>query len=196
LREQKEGEMSGFQRLRILVAAGTALARSDLRTQLGHLGHLIVAHTGSGREAVCLTRRLSPDLAAIDIELPDISGLETSRRISIERLCPIILLSPSSDPVWVREACSISAIQAFLVKPVYEENLEPVIELAVARSNQLEELSQLSRWTAEIVAPAKLRQEAENLSVRQHESLGQVRERSQQEARARRASLEGVAKTV
>ncbi len=185
--------MAESDRSRILIAAGDARARSHLWAQLSHLGHLVVAQTGSGREAVSLARRLSLDLAVIDMELPDISGLETSRRIGMEALCPIILLSASSDPVWVREACSISAIQAFLIKPVYEENLEPVIQLAVARYGQLEELSQASQWTAEMVALVPLRQAAEHLSVRQHDSLNRAREWILHKARVRRASLEGMA---
>jgi AmiR/NasT family two-component response regulator len=183
-------------RSRILIAAGDAHARSHLCTQVSHLGHLVVAHTGSGREAGSLTRRLCPDLAIIDIELPDISGLETSRRIDVEGLCPIILLSASSDPARVREACSVSAIQAFLIRPVDEANLEPVIELAVARYGQFVELSQLSRWKAGMEARATLQQAAECLAVRQHWSLDQAREWILQEARAKRASLDRVARTV
>jgi len=147
--------LSELERTKILVAAGNVEERSDLCGRLGRLGHLVVAQTGSGREAVCLTRRLVPDLAIIDIDLPDICGLEASRQIDAEGLCPILLLNASGDPAAVREACSVSAIQVFLVKPVREGDLDPVIGLAVARYRRMETLSQLSRriqlqWRREV----------------------------------------------
>jgi AmiR/NasT family two-component response regulator len=185
--------MAVSDRSRIVIAAGDAQARSHLCAQLSHLGHLVVAHTGSGREALPLIRQVSPDLAIIDVELPDIGGLETSRRIDAEELCPIVLLSASSDSAYIREACSISAIQAFLVKPVYEENLGPVLQLAVARFDQLAELSRLSRRKAGIEGQAALHLAAEHLTIRQHWSLDQAREWILQEARAKRASPDRIA---
>jgi response regulator NasT len=86
----------------------------------------------------------------MDVELSDIGGLEASRQIDNKGLCPIILLSASGDLTLVREACSISAVQTFLVKPVCEENLQPAIGLAIARHSQMEELAQLSRRKAEL----------------------------------------------
>lgn len=41
----------------------------------------VVAHTGSGREAVQLCRQHKPDVVVLDYSLPDLDGLETTRHI-------------------------------------------------------------------------------------------------------------------
>lgn len=126
--------------LRVLVADGNPLAMFSLRAQLSTLGYLVVAEAADGREAVSLARQLCPDVVVMDIELPNMDGLEASRHIDQEGLCPVVLLNEYSKVEWVREACSLSAVQAYLVKPVHERDLEPVIELALARFQQIERL--------------------------------------------------------
>jgi response regulator NasT len=79
-------------------------------------------------------------VVVIDIELPNVDGLEASRHIDQERLCPVVLLSQYSRVEWVRQACSIPAVQAYLIRPVRERDLEPVIDLAFARFQQIERL--------------------------------------------------------
>ena len=64
--------------------------------------------------------------------------LEASKHIDQEALCPVILLCECSKSEWVQEACSLSAVQAYLVKPVSERNLEPAIELALAHFKRFE----------------------------------------------------------
>lgn len=137
--------MSRPDRVKILIASGDAQFRSHLRAQLNNLGHLVVAETCSGREVLSLVKDLHPGLVIVDVELPDMSGLEVSRQIDVGRRIPVLLLGAFSDPVWVREACSISVIQAYLVKPVDGQDLEPAISLGVARFEQIERLRQLAR---------------------------------------------------
>ena len=126
--------------LRVLVAAGNPLAMFSLRAQLSTLGYLVVAEAADGREAVSLARQLCPDVVVMDIELPNMDGLEASKHIDQEGLCPVVLLSENSNAEWVREACSLSAVQAYLIKPVHERDLEPAVELALARFQQIARL--------------------------------------------------------
>jgi AmiR/NasT family two-component response regulator len=55
-----------------------------------------------------------------------------------EALCSVVLLCECSKAEWIQEACSLLAVQAYLVKPVSEQNLEPAIELALARYRYFE----------------------------------------------------------
>ena len=133
--------------VRVLVADCNPLTVSHLRAQLSILGYLVVAETTDAREAVSLARQLCPDVVVMNIEMTDMDGLEASRHIDQESLCPIVLLCECSKAEWIQEACSLLAVKAYLVKPVSEQNLEPAIELALARSRHFE-LSQLSASVA------------------------------------------------
>ena len=123
---------------RVLIADGDPLAMSRLRVQLSILGYLVVAEAADGREAVSLARQLCPDVVVIKIEMPCMDGLEASKHIDREGLCPVILLCECSKSEWVQEACSLFAVQAYLVEPVSEHNLEPAIELALAHFKRFE----------------------------------------------------------
>jgi response regulator NasT len=107
---------------------------------LTDLGYVVVAEARDGQEAVSLARQLHPDLVLMDIKMPNMDGLEASRQIDRERICPIVLLSAYSDRTLVQRACSLSAVQAYLVKPATARDLEPVIELAVHRFQRLKRL--------------------------------------------------------
>ena len=74
-------------------------------------------------------------LAAINSVL---NKRKASRQIDLEGICPIVLLSAYSDRSRVRQACSLSVVQAYLVKPVTARDLEPAIELALHCCQQLE----------------------------------------------------------
>ena len=132
--------MSKVHGLRIVIADDDPGLRSYLSTLLTDLGYVVVAEARDGQEAVSITKQLRPDLVLMDIKMPNIDGLEASRQIDLEGNCPIVLLSAYSDRTLVRRACSLSAVQAYLVKPVTAPNLEPAVELAVHRFQRLKRL--------------------------------------------------------
>ena len=59
-----------------------------------------LAEVGSGEDALALIDRLRPDLVLLDVSLPGIDGLETSRRLTEVRPPPlVVLISADDDPV-------------------------------------------------------------------------------------------------
>jgi two-component system, response regulator PdtaR len=123
---------------RVLIADDDPPSLSLLRHQLSVLGYLVVAEAADGREAVSLARQLCPDVIVLKLEMPNMDGLQASKYIDQEGLCPVILLCDCNKSEWVQEACSLLAVQAYLVKPVSERNLEPAVELALARFKRFE----------------------------------------------------------
>jgi response regulator NasT len=104
------------------------------------LGYRVVAEAAGGRETISLARQLHPDLVLMDVKTPNVDGLEAAKQIDRPRICPIVLLTAHSDRALVRRACSLSAILAYLVKPVTARDLEPAIELAVHHFQRIREL--------------------------------------------------------
>ena len=73
--------MTGL-RTRVLLADDHAVVRDGLRALLEHVGDFeIVGVAGNGRDAVAEAQRLSPDVVVMDIAMPELDGIEATRRI-------------------------------------------------------------------------------------------------------------------
>src|SRR3979411_2167264 len=72
----------GTKRLRILVADDHELVRRGIREQLrARRGWIIVGEAMNGREAVEKASKLKPDVAIVDVSMPDLDGLQATRQI-------------------------------------------------------------------------------------------------------------------
>lgn len=119
--------------LRILIVDGDLPGLSDLRAQLSGLGYLVAAETADMEEALRLAQQLCPDAIVMNLGRLGLEELEACLDVDREELCPIVLLSESSNEELIRKACSLLAVESYLAQPVSERNLEPAIELAMAR---------------------------------------------------------------
>lgn len=125
---------------RVVIAEDEAIIRLDLRETLEEEGYEVVAETGRGDSAVDLVREHRPDLAIFDIKMPGIDGLEASRRVSAEKLCPVVLLTAFSQREIVEQARDAGAL-AYIVKPFQKSDLVPAIEVALGRFRELQLLA-------------------------------------------------------
>ncbi|MDY5717637.1 MAG: response regulator [Selenomonas sp.] len=146
--------------LRLVIADNESIIRLDLREMLEDAGHEIVGEAVNGRKAVELTRMHRPDLVIMDIKMPEMDGITAARKISEEKIAPVLLLTAFSQPEIVEQAKD-SGVLGYLVKPVQESNLFPAIEIALSRWQEMQgleaELDKLkdSLETRKIVARAK-----------------------------------------
>lgn len=115
--------------VRILLADDHTVMRCGLRVLLErHPGFVVVAEAGDGREAVERAEAQSPDVAVIDIAMPNLNGIEAARQINAK--CPnvaIIILSMHSDESYVLRALKAGA-RGYLLKDAPEPDLIRAIE--------------------------------------------------------------------
>jgi DNA-binding NarL/FixJ family response regulator len=85
--------------LRLVLVDDHALVRAGLRALLGEMpGVSVVAEAGDGREALQLIREHKPDIALLDISLPELNGLEVAARVAKEHPATrVIILSMHGD---------------------------------------------------------------------------------------------------
>jgi response regulator NasT len=125
--------------LRIAVADDELDMRDYFKKSLARLGHQVVAVSQNGRDLVEQCKAQHPDLVITDIKMPDMDGIDAAAQIYRERPTPVILVSAYHDPELIARAGS-DHILGYLVKPIEQADLEPVIALAMCRFEQLEAL--------------------------------------------------------
>lgn len=109
---------------RLVIADDHELARAGLRTMLiGQHGIELLAEAKNGREALEFCRRLQPDLALIDVRMPDMDGLATCRSIKQEvPATNVILVTMHENPHYLLEALRAGA-SAYVLKDVTQREL-------------------------------------------------------------------------
>jgi response regulator NasT len=127
--------------LRIAIADDEPDMREYFQKSLARLGHKVVAVAADGRELVAQCRTQAPDLVITDIKMPDMDGIDAATQIYRERPVPVILVSAYHD-AGLLERAGADHILGYLVKPIKQADLEPVIALSMRRFAQFEELRQ------------------------------------------------------
>jgi DNA-binding NarL/FixJ family response regulator len=119
--------------IRILLADDHALVRAGIRALLQKIaGVQVIAEAENGLEALELIKKTQPDIALLDIAMPELDGLAAAARVTKE--CPlvrVIMLSMHSDQEYVLRALRAGA-KGYLLKGARISELELAIT-AVAR---------------------------------------------------------------
>lgn len=125
--------------LRIIIADDEPIIRLDLRRTLENMGHVVIGEAGDGAQAVEITRELKPDIAIMDIKMPEMDGIDAAKVVSTEGIAPVLLLTAYSQRDLVERARD-AGVFAYLVKPFKEADLMPAIEIAIARYEEFMEI--------------------------------------------------------
>jgi len=116
---------------RVVIADDQMLVRSGFRLILNSAGIPVVAEAADGKEAVALAVMHRPDVVLMDIRMPEMDGLEATRRILASQDPPdvrIIILTTFDLDQYVYTALSAGA-SGFLLKDVSPEHLIGAVRL-------------------------------------------------------------------
>ena len=106
---------------RVLTVEDDPIVRADLRLILEDHGFDVCADARDGVEAVDLAREHRPDLILIDLNLPQLDGVEATRRIMDEREVPIVAFTGYAGDS-IDRAVEAGAV-AHITKPFIEAEL-------------------------------------------------------------------------
>lgn len=120
-------------KIRILLADDHTVVRQGFRLILSAQPDMeIVGEAGNGREAVELAEKLHPDLVVMDVAMPELNGIEATRRLaSSAPRTRVLALSMHKDSVYVREILRAGA-RGYLLKDSIDSDLLAAVR-AVAR---------------------------------------------------------------
>ncbi len=118
----------------VVVADDQALVRGGFRMILSAAGIPVVAEAADGFQAVEAVLKHQPDVVLMDIRMPEMDGLEATRRILAApagRSCRIIILTTFDIDHYVYAALTAGA-SGFLLKDVSPEQLVAAVRLVQA----------------------------------------------------------------
>lgn len=121
--------------MKILIVDDHPIVRAGLRRLLGPELAAEVQEAASGKEALSVFRRQRPDLVILDLNLPDIGGLEIIARLKIvDPEARILVLSMHDDPIHVMRALQAGAAGYVSKNIPPDELLEAVRRVARGRT--------------------------------------------------------------
>src|SRR6202051_1079421 len=126
---------SGTKRLRILVADDHELVRRGIRDSLrARRGWTVVGEAINGREAVEKANRLKPDIAILDISMPDLDGLQATRRIrEIVPSTKVVVLTMHDSDQMVRRVLDAGALGYVLKSDLATQLVKAVKQVSAGK---------------------------------------------------------------
>ena len=119
--------------IRVLLADDQALVRSGFQMILSAQPEIeVVGEAESGRQAIDLANRLAPDVILMDVRMPNVDGLEATRRlVELGTTARIVILTTFDLDEYVYAAIRAGA-SGFLLKDVRPQQLVEAIEVVAA----------------------------------------------------------------
>ena len=124
-------EAASQEEVSVLIADDQALVRAGFRSILeSQPGITVVGEASDGRNAIDIARKRQPSVVLMDIKMPDIDGLEATRRIVAEQAgeTAILMLTTFDLNEYIYEAMRAGA-SGFLLKDVRPEDLVAAVRV-------------------------------------------------------------------
>ncbi|MCX6361697.1 MAG: response regulator [Armatimonadetes bacterium] len=118
--------------LRVLVVEDEGLVAVMVGRMLQRLGHSVVGYAPDGAAALTMAAQHRPDLVLMDVDLPEMDGIEVTRRLTESAPTPVVVLTAHQSTELVQRAAA-AGVGAYLTKPPSEQALAQAIPITLAR---------------------------------------------------------------
>ncbi len=181
--------------LRVIIADDEAVIRMGLKVMVTSLGHTVIDTAANGQEALEKTRALKPDLLLLDIKMPGQDGLAVAETLAVEMPLPIIMLTAYTEKALIERAAN-AAVMGYLVKPIHEAKLQPLIEVALARFAAMQQAAREAYKLRSQLEAREVLEAAKKVLMTTGLSEAEAYNRLQLAAREKRCSMRQVAEAV
>jgi two-component system response regulator NreC len=110
--------------IKILLADDHTIVRQGLKLILSaHADLAVIGEAANGREAVDLAEKLKPDIVLMDVAMPELNGIEATRRmVAANPRIKVLVLSMHKEAVYVREILKAGA-RGYILKDAIDTEL-------------------------------------------------------------------------
>ncbi|MBN1995661.1 MAG: response regulator [Anaerolineae bacterium] len=183
------------KKLKVLIADDEAVIRMGLKTMVAGLGYMVVGTAVNGDDALAQVKTLEPDLLLLDIKMPGKDGLTVAEILAAENPLPIIMLTAYTEQTMIERAAN-AAVMGYLVKPIHEAKLGPMIDLALTRFAEMRKVAQEAYLLRDQLASRELIEAAKRILITAGLSEAESYKRLQMTAREKRCPMRQVAEAV
>ncbi len=125
-----------MQKLRVVIADDERPARNFLKNLLVEFDDVeIVGEAENGAEAVELIKKTKPDLALLDLQMPELNGIDVVRSLRKNQI-PLVAFVTAYDEYAV-QAFEVNAVD-YLLKPVEKARLRETLQRAHERLEKID----------------------------------------------------------
>jgi len=151
---------------KVLVIDDHDPSRRNLAGALALSGYEVVGEGSSGKTAVALVAATTPEVVLMAVGLPDLDGINAARNIMEAIPLPIVLLTSHHDTSTIERAKQ-AGVMGYLIKPLRERELHPVIELAISHFHEFAELQKQNKELKKTLEARKIIERAKGILMRQ-----------------------------
>jgi AmiR/NasT family two-component response regulator len=188
-------ETAAKKTLRVLIVDDEAVIRMGLKTMVTALGYQVVGTAVNGNDALEKVKTLKPELLLLDIKMPGKDGLAVAEELAVEMPLPIIMLTAYTEKAMIERAAN-AAVMGYLVKPINEGKLGPMIEVALTRFEEMRTVAQEAYKLRDRLEARELIEAAKRILIAAGLSEAESYNRLQMTAREKRRSMREVAEAV
>ncbi len=138
--------------IRLLVADNHEVVRAGVKSLVSGTDIKVIAEAATGEATVRLTLKHKPDVALIDIRMPEGDGLNSLGRIKLDLPDqPILMFSTYDNPTYIARAVALGASGYLLKRATRDELLDAIRTAAAGESAWTRE--ELRRVTGALATP-------------------------------------------
>ena len=112
--------------LRIVIVEDEGVVALDLALMVEQLGGRVAGIAGSVREAMHIAATLAPDVALMDIRLPDGDGVDVARHLRLRHRTPVVFVTACTEPATLARVAATGGAE-LVSKPASIEALRGAI---------------------------------------------------------------------
>jgi len=181
---------------RVVIADSDAQSRKCLKAILNQAGHVVVGEADDGLEALKLVRTRQPDLVILDAKMVVMDVSDFAYIIEDDGLAPVVLMTQGEHHT-INELVAEGYSFAYIIKPVTEKSLLPIIDIVLKDFRKIRYLEQEVDKLKNLIETRKLVDKAKGILMDSLKlSEAEAFKRIQKQSMNKRVSMKSVAKAI